>query len=107
MIWHLKRLQKDFDHYIEPYLSTSGDIVRWIFEEVLDVQELSDPTLKTGSEVYYEMHGRRLRARYRHRSSCANAGALKPGASRRRGRQRSWCHLVAVTIPVWATRALE
>ncbi|MBZ0321081.1 MAG: DUF4288 domain-containing protein [Anaerolineae bacterium] len=60
-----KRAQKEFDAYAHSYLNGDQEVVRWQFEEVLDIYhtfiEKIDPA---GMEVYSEFGRRRMRPEY-------------------------------------------
>ncbi|HEX6898542.1 MAG TPA: DUF4288 domain-containing protein [Thermoanaerobaculia bacterium] len=58
-----RRLQPEWEQYAEPYLNPNGEMVRWQFEEVLDVYEIGTLDLDPkGTEVYSRLSQRRARA---------------------------------------------
>jgi len=60
-----KRLLKNFKDYDEPYLNKYGEMVRWHFDEVVDVYEMNEDTIDPkGTEVYSQFKRRRLIPEY-------------------------------------------
>jgi hypothetical protein len=62
----IRRLRKEFRGYGEPYLNRNNHLVRWMFEQVLEVKDLVidseiDPK---GTEVYSSFHSRRMKPKY-------------------------------------------
>jgi hypothetical protein len=50
-----EELAREKEHEYQTFQNT---MVRWVFVEVEDIEELSDPELKAGSEVYWEFYER-------------------------------------------------
>lgn len=60
------KLLKTFDDYAEPYLNSTGHMVRWKFEEFLDtystlIETLEEFNSDEGVEVFSDIRGRRMR----------------------------------------------
>jgi hypothetical protein len=62
----IRRLHREFDGYVTPYLNLSYELVRWQFEKVLEVQWLSidDSPDPKGAEVFSTMRSRRMRREF-------------------------------------------
>lgn len=57
-----RRLKNTWREYAEPYLNSSGRMVSWRLESIVDVYHLFDTDLDpTGVEVYSKLGRRRLR----------------------------------------------
>jgi len=60
-----KKLTKEWKDYAEPYLNTSGELVRWHLEEVVDVYDVSEDEIDPdGTEVYSSFSKRRMKPEY-------------------------------------------
>ena len=58
-----RRLQPEWEKYAEPSLNSNGEMVRWQFEEVVDVYEIGALDLDPkGTEVYSRLTQRRVRS---------------------------------------------
>jgi hypothetical protein len=57
----IRRLVPFWERYAQPSLNPEGELVRWQLEEVVDVYEMSDPSLDpSGTEVFSALHSRRI-----------------------------------------------
>lgn len=57
-----RRLEPEWKQYAEPYLNPNGEMVRWQFEEVVDVYAIGSLELDPkGTEVYSSFRNRRVR----------------------------------------------
>ena len=60
-----KRVLKNFKGYGEPYLNKYGEMVRWHFDEVVDVYEMNEDSIDPkGTEVYSQFKRRRMKPEY-------------------------------------------
>ena len=53
-----RRLKKEFRNYGKPYLNLDGEIVRWKFEEVLDVFDTGCDVIDPNGTEVYSIYGR-------------------------------------------------
>lgn len=61
----IKRFKKELKLYYEPYLNPLGEMVRWKFDEILDVYyTYEDKIDEEGIEVYSFMKKRRMKPEY-------------------------------------------
>ena len=60
-----RRLRKEFKIYEQPYLNSYGELVRWKFRKIVEIQEAADYEFNPeGTEVYYVYAGKRIRREY-------------------------------------------
>lgn len=61
-----KKLKRSFEEYGRPYLNRDGYMVRWIFENILNIYELLEDKIDPkGTEVFSVLGGRRLKPEHR------------------------------------------
>jgi len=60
-----RRLAKQWKEYAKPYLSPSGQLVRWQLDQIVDVYSIGEETIDPrGTEVYSRLSGRRMRPEF-------------------------------------------
>lgn len=60
-----KRLKRQWREYASPYLNSSGQIVSWSLEKVIDVYDTGETEINpSGTEIYSKLGHRRMRPEY-------------------------------------------